>query len=162
MFQEDENTARIKTSRLDIERLNQYFDQLTFCKLPEHSKKTPDQAALTTWRVVLISLNSQNDPLALEIHDDITIGRALGKSAVDLDLTQYHALELGVSREHASLRPTEKALLLFDQNSTNGTFRNFKSANINSSQKIENNDIISFGALNFQVKVVRYPPNAPH
>jgi hypothetical protein len=160
MFQEDENTARIKTTKLDIERLNQYFEQLTFCKLPAHSKKAPDQADLTTWRVVLISLNSQNDPLALEIHDTITIGRSLGKSAVDLDLTQYLALELGVSREHANLHPTEKALLLFDKNSTNGTFCNFKSASETSPQKIENNDIISFGVLNFQVKIIRYPPNA--
>jgi len=154
---EEENTARIKTSRLDIERLNQYFEQLNFCKLPAHSKKSPEEAALTTWRIVLISLNSQKDPLALEIHDTITVGRSIGKITVDLDLTPYLALELGVSREHAVIHPTEQALLLYDRNSTNGTFCNFNSASMNKPLKVENNDIISFGALNFQVKIVRQP-----
>ncbi|HLF88449.1 MAG TPA: FHA domain-containing protein [Anaerolineales bacterium] len=157
MLEEEEKTARIKTSRLDIERLNQFFERLTFCKLPAHSKKSPGEAALTTWRIVLISLNSQNDPLALEIHDNITVGRSLGNITVDLDLTPFLALELGVSREHAAIHPTEQALLIYDRNSTNGTFCNFNSASTNNPLKVENNDIISFGALNFQVKIVRHP-----
>ena len=157
MLQDEEKTAQFKTSRLDIERLNQHFDQLTFCKLPTHSKKSPEEAALTTWRIVLISLNSQNDPLALEIDDNITVGRSLGNITVDLDLTPFLALELGVSREHAAIHPTKEALLIYDRNSTNGTFCNFQSASTNKPLKVENNDIISFGALNFQVKIVRWP-----
>ena len=152
----EEKTARIKTSRLDIEKLNQFFETLTFCRLPARSSKPVDDVT-TTWRVVLISLNSQKDPLALEIYDVITIGRSLGASAVDLDLTPFRALELGVSRVHAAIHPTEESLLLFDRDSTNGTFCNFKSASATEALKIENNDIISFGVLNFQVKMIQYP-----
>jgi hypothetical protein len=160
MTQDDESTARIKTSRLDIERLNQYFDSLEFCRLPQKSKKLPAKEAATSWRIVLISLNSQRDPLAIEVYDKITVGRTIGKQAVDLDLSPFLALELGVSRVHATLEPTDEVLLLHDQDSTNGTFRNFKSIVTGSPQKIENNDILSLGALNFQVKIIRYPEGA--
>jgi hypothetical protein len=157
MSQEEDSTAQIKTSRLDIERLNQFFDNLDFYRLPTHSQKTPEQATATTWRIVLISLNSQKIPLPLEIYDDITIGRSLGDTIVDLDLTAYRALELGVSREHATLRPTEEALLIYDRNSTNGTFCNFKNATRDSPLLVANSDILTFGVLNFQIKIIRHP-----
>ena len=159
MSYKEEKTARIKTSRLDIEKLNQFFESLAFCRLPARSSK-PVEDETTTWRIVLVSLNSQKDPLSLEIYDNITIGRSLGSFKVDLDLTPFQALELGVSREHAALHPMKDRLLLFDRDSTNGTFCNFKSASAAEPLQIENNDIISFGALNFQVKIIRYPEGA--
>ena len=157
MSQDDITTAKFKTSKLDIERLNQYFEKFEFARLPLHSAKDPEQALTTTWRIVLISLNSEKTPLPLEIYDDITIGRALGGVQVDLDLTTFRGLELGVSRLHARLRPTTETLLLFDQNSTNGTFCNFQLATTTDPLPVANNDIITFGILNFQLKIVRYP-----
>ena len=157
MSQDEGSTAKFKTSRLDVEKLNSFFDKLEFYRLPAQSQKSPEQAAATTWRIVLISLTSQKNPLPLEIYDDILIGRALGKTDVDLDLTAFRALELGVSREHATLRPTEETLLLYDRKSTNGTFCNFKNATITDPLPVANNDILSFGVLNFQIKIIRHP-----
>ncbi len=157
MPQDEISTARFKTSRLDIERLNQYFEKFEFARLPSKTTKSPAQIAQTTWRVVLISLNSQKTPLPLEIYDELTIGRTQGDITVDLDLTPYRGQELGVSRLHARLQPTEETLLLFDQKSTNGTFCNFQPATLTEPQTVSNNDIITFGVLNFQLKIVRYP-----
>lgn len=157
MTQDEISTARFKTSRLDIERLNQYFEKFDFLRLPLKTAKRSEQIARTTWRVVLISLNSQKTPLPLEIYDDITIGRTQGDITVDLDLTPYRGQELGVSRLHARLQPTEETLLLFDQKSTNGTFCNFQPATLTEPQTVANNDILTFGVLNFQLKIVRYP-----
>lgn len=158
MPSDKEKTIRIRAKELAFDQLSRYFEASDYLRVPAKSKKTDQEAEGTTWRIVLISLNSQHDPLALEIYDTITIGRSLGNSKVDLDLTHFMALQLGVSREHASLRPTENNLLLYDLNSTNGTFCNFKSASMNSPIKVDNNDILSFGALNFQVKIVSQPP----
>lgn len=151
------NTARFKTSKLDIERLNQYFEKFEFKRLPILSEKDPVEAAATTWRVVLICLNAEKIPIPLEIYDDITIGRTHGDTQVDLDLSLYRGLEMGVSRLHARLRPTKDNLLIFDNQSTNGTFCNFKNATALEPLPVANNDIITLGVLNFQLKIVRHP-----
>jgi hypothetical protein len=157
MNPDDLTTAKFKTSRLDIERLNHYFEKFEFTRLPGLSEKSPEEAAHTTWRIVLICLNAEKIPLPLEIYDDITIGRSHGEIQVDLDLTPFRGLEMGVSRLHARLRPTKDNLLIFDQQSTNGTFCNFKIATATQPLPIANNDIVTFGVLNFQLKIVRHP-----
>lgn len=151
------NTAKFKTSELDIERLNQYFDKFEFKRLPAHATKSVEETASTTWRIVLICLNAEKIPIPLEIYDDLTIGRTHGDIRVDLDLTPYRGIEMGVSRLHARLRPTKDNLLIFDAQSTNGTFCNFKNATATEPLPVANNDIITFGVLNFQLKIVRHP-----
>ncbi len=157
MSTDEFDTARFKTSKLDIERLNQYFEKFEFKRIPLLSEKSPVEIAQATWRIVLICLNAEKIPVPLEIYDDITIGRTHGDVRVDLDLTLYRGLEMGVSRRHARLRPTKETLLIFDEQSTNGTFCNFKNATATNPLPIANNDIITFGVLNFQLKIVRYP-----
>lgn len=157
MSSDEFDTARFKTSKLDIERLNQYFEKFEFKRLPILSEKTPVEVAHATWRIVLICLNAEKIPVPLEIYDDITIGRTHGDVQVDLDLSLYRGLEMGVSRRHARLRPTKDNLLIFDEQSTNGTFCNFKNATAIEPLPVANNDILTFGVLNFQLKIVRHP-----
>lgn len=147
--------ASIDTREIDADRLIQYFDQLEFTKIPvrEESEDVKER----TWRVVLINLVTRQDPLALAIWDEITIGRRLGGPQVDLDLSSHSGLELGVSRVHASLRPTKESLMLHDMGSTNGTFCNATKATADDPVKVKDNDIIAFGALKFLVKVVQHP-----
>ncbi|MCB9134929.1 MAG: FHA domain-containing protein [Anaerolineales bacterium] len=151
------DTAKFKTSKLDIERLNQYFEKFEFTRLPARKDKITSEVAMRTWRIVLICLNAEKIPVPLEIFDDITIGRSHGDIQVDFDLTPYRGLEMGVSRLHARLHPTPDNLLIFDAGSTNGTFCNFKNATIIEPLPIANNDILTFGILNFQLKIVRHP-----
>lgn len=157
MDPEEISTAKFKTSKLDIERLNNYFEKFDFTRLPIESEKTPEQAAITTWRIVLICLNADKVPVPLEVYDEIVIGRSHGENKVDFDLTPYRGIELGVSRAHARLRPTKDNILIFDNYSTNGTFCNFKNATPLEPIRVANNDILTFGVLNFQVKIVRHP-----
>lgn len=157
MTANDIETAKFKTSKLDIERLNQYFEKFEFKRLPPRNDRITSEVAMRTWRVVLICLNAEKIPIPLEIYDDITIGRSHGDFHVDLDLTPYKGLEMGVSRLHARLSPTPDNLFIFDARSTNGTFCNFKNATITNPLPVANNDILTFGILNFQLKIIRYP-----
>jgi hypothetical protein len=146
----------IDTREIDAERLLEYFDQMEFSRIPireaEESTKGKD-----IWRVVLINLVTRQDPLALEIWDEITIGRRLGSPKVDIDLSPHNGLELGVSRVHARIKPTAEALLLYDLESTNGTFANATKATVDQPVKLKDNDILAFGALKFLIKMVKHP-----
>lgn len=148
--------SSLETKEIDAARLIQFFDQLNFIRVPIRKEKA-DVKEEDTWRVVLINLVTRQEPLALEVWDEITIGRRVGAPAVDVDLSQHNGLELGVSRVHASLRPTPEALLLYDMGSTNGTYSNNVKATADSPLKLKDNDIVSFGALKFLVKLVQFP-----
>ncbi len=148
--------ASIDTREIDADRLVEYFDQLTFRRVPIR-KEDGEDLGEKTWRIVLINLVTRQDPLTLEVWEEVTIGRRVGAPQVDVDLSQHNGLELGVSRVHASLRPTKEALLLYDMGSTNGTYSNNVKATTENPLKIKDNDILSFGALKFLVKVVRFP-----
>lgn len=147
--------SSLETREIDAARLLQFFDQLNFARIPAQEKD--GQAEDKVWRIVLVNLVTRQEPVALEIWDEVTIGRRVGAPQVDVDLSTHNGLELGVSRVHASMRPTEEALLLYDMGSTNGTYANNVKATADAPLKLKDNDIISFGALKFLVKVVRYP-----
>ena len=132
-------------------------DVKEFVRLPAVSKKKPDAVAATTWRIVLVSSSPKLKPLALEIYDDVTIGRVADDVTVDLDLNQYSAEDSAVSRRHALLRPTESTLFLIDLHSTNGTFYNSTKLNPSVAQKLKDGDVISFGALYFKIHIVSSP-----
>ena len=154
---DNKHTKKIETTEIPPESVVKYFNTFEFSRLPRKSKKSPAEADAATWRIVLISLITRQDPLALEIFDDVVIGRKMNRQDVDLDLSIYNALELGVSRVHARLHPTAESLLLYDMNSTNGTYCNALKATADEPVKLKDNDIISFGALKFLLKVVRQP-----
>jgi hypothetical protein len=148
--------ASIDTREIDADRLLQFFDQMKFLRVPMR-KEEGEISVEKTWRVVLINLVTRQDPLALEIWEEVSIGRRVGAPQVDVDLSQHNGLELGVSRVHGSLHPTPEALMLYDMGSTNGTYCNNVKATAENPLRVKDNDIISFGALKFLVKVVRFP-----
>lgn len=153
--------ASVETREIDSDKLVQYFDHLKFVTLPPVDESRADQVRENSWRLVMINLVARQEPLALEIWDEVTIGRRVTEPAVDIDLNPHNGLELGVSRMHASLRPTKDALLLFDRGSTNGTYCNAEKASRDTPVQVKDNDIISFAALKFLVKVVRMPGEKP-
>jgi pSer/pThr/pTyr-binding forkhead associated (FHA) protein len=75
----------------------------------------------------------------------------------DIDLTKYDGEELGVSRQHATLRPTKDELVLLDLGSRNGTFCNATQVKLGAPQKVKDGDTISFGGLHFKVQIVSQP-----
>jgi pSer/pThr/pTyr-binding forkhead associated (FHA) protein len=55
------------------------------------------------------------------------------------------------------LRPTKDNLLLADMGSTNGTYCNEERVTLGDPKAVQNDDIISFGALHMRVKIVSRP-----
>ncbi|MBN1122820.1 MAG: FHA domain-containing protein [Anaerolineae bacterium] len=125
-----------------------------FIRKPPGAKKPFGKKA---WQIILVCLDKEHEPLGLEIVDDITIGRLTDETPVDLDLNPYHAEEYGVSREHAMLRPSDESLLISDLGSTNGTYYEGSKVVLGQPKPIKNGSVISFGKLNFWVKVVNSP-----
>ncbi|GAB4482295.1 MAG: hypothetical protein Kow00124_31020 [Anaerolineae bacterium] len=133
-------------------------DAFEFVRLPARSTRSADEARETTWRIVLIGSKPEHRPIAVEIFDDVTIGRKVeGAAAPDIDLTDYDADRLGVSREHALLRPTRDGLLLNDLGSTNGTFCDTERVRLGAPQLVKDHSVISFGGLHFKVRIVSQP-----
>jgi len=129
---------------------------LSYLRLPT-IRKTPLQQATPAWRIVLISLDQTSKPLGLVIDEEITVGRAAGEAAPDLDLTPFGAKNKGISRLHATIRPYMNHLALIDNDSSNGTFWNRLRIPTNTEQPINEGDVIAFGRANFLVRIVKAP-----
>ncbi len=107
------------------------------------------------WRIELLGLGAGVEPLGLDLLGEVMIGR--GQAAdhpVDLDLDPYGALEQGVSRRHALLRPTPDQLVLVDLGSTNGTLHNMESVRPGIACALRQNDLIVLGQLSFRIRII--------
>jgi hypothetical protein len=110
-----------------------------------------------SWRVTLISTDSANAPLNLEINDEILIGCKGAQKFIDLNLTDYGAKEKGVSRIHAAIKPTNGKLYLIDKGSTNGTHVGTKKLVPDMPHPVNDRDVIAFGNLFFMVRIISSP-----
>jgi len=128
-----------------------------FVRLPATTKKTLEEIGKTTWRIVLYSDVRRDKPIGLEIFDNVTIGRVAGDVKVGLDLTEYDAEELGVSRTHAKLHPMRDRLMLSDLGSTNGTYCEGRRVKSYAPVAVKDGNTISFGKLHFKLKIVSQP-----
>jgi hypothetical protein len=106
------------------------------------------------WR---IQLQHKTKTLGLIISDDVFVGRMAGGLIPDVDLTRFAPESLGVSRQHALLRPTETELFLVDLGSTNGTFHNGVRISADTSVKLNDGDTVSFGRVHFKVRFLTQP-----
>jgi hypothetical protein len=129
----------------------------SFVKLPKSASDPRPEAAALAWRIVLHSSHDNHDPLNLEIHEDVIIGRTQDYIVPDLDLTEYDAQELGVSRQHALLHPTADSLELVDLLSANGTSVNQERLKKGEYRALKHDDVLSFGKLHFMLKIVDQP-----
>jgi hypothetical protein len=111
------------------------------------------------WRV---QLQNKKKTLGLVISDDVFVGRMAGGLIPDIDLTRFAPESLGVSRQHALLRPTETDLYLVDLDSTNGTFHNGVRVSADTSVRLSDGDTVSFARVHFKIRFVTQPfsPNA--
>jgi hypothetical protein len=117
-------------------------------------KKIEEEAArnplLTRWRIEIYGLGAETVPLGIDVCGDIVLGRS--QQDADVDLNSYRAIDHGVSRRHAMLRPSNNKLYLIDLGSTNGTRCN--SVLVSGARAIMSQDIVSLGNLTFQIKIV--------
>lgn len=104
------------------------------------------------WRFDLVNSGEGNKSVSIEIHDDIVLGRATPGFEPDVDLDLFNAGNLGVSRRHAMMRPSNTHLLVIDLKSTNGTFINGRRVVPGTARPVVVDDSISFGLLHFVVR----------
>lgn len=86
---------------------------------------------------------------------EFMLGRVGDKQPIlpDIDLTQYEAYANGVSRLHAALRITDRAITLTDLGSANGTRINGKKVLPNVDYPLHHGDVIALGKLKVQILI---------
>jgi hypothetical protein len=125
--------------------------------LPTRMASSAEDPTVLRWRIELHGLPNSG-PAGLDIMGDVVLGRgADGDEAPDFDLDVFHALERGVSRRHALLRPSMTSLYLIDLQSTNGTRCNMAPVGLGRAFAIQNNDTVTLGSLTFQIKIIDAP-----
>jgi signal transduction histidine kinase len=111
---------------------------------------------LPTWRVRLDLIYDLRRRLGLDVNGEVVLGRGEDSpELVSLDL--FEAGDLGVSRHHLMLRPTEAKLYAIDLGSTNGTRINGRSIGVNMPYSLSNGDILALGQLEFVVRIIKQP-----
>lgn len=146
-------TVTVKRMDLGINEINtgQYlmaqspYD--TFQRLPVSSLGT---AAAAVWQVELGLDGLSVPPLRLEVAGPVVIGRG---QDVDVSLSDYNAIHYGISRRHAMLRPSVKALYFIELGSRNGSRINGIDVGPEKVHVIALGDVIRVGTLTL---VVRY------
>ncbi len=108
------------------------------------------------WRVRFDLISQPGVAFGLDINGEIIFGRN-GSEPNLIDLSQYDAAQMGVSRQHLMLRPTPSHLFAIDMGSTNGTLRNDRSIGFNSPSRLVNGDTLSLGKLLLEVHVLERP-----
>jgi signal transduction histidine kinase len=116
----------------------------------------PSELDRSAWRVRFDPVSDPGESFGLDINGDILFGRG-SKPDNLIDLTPYNATEMGVSRLHAKMHPTATALYVADVGSTNGTYRNGQPIGVNTPYSISNGDTLTFGRLQFVVRIIKRP-----
>ncbi|HOA22789.1 MAG: FHA domain-containing protein [Aggregatilineales bacterium] len=134
-------------------------DDVVYHALPY--KPGPDDNLLLRepWRVRL-ELYVQQKPmhLGLDLYGDVVLGRGKSKPGlIVVDLDEYNALELGVSRQHLLLRPTARHLFAIDQGSTNGTTINSMPLGRGMARALADEDLINLGNMVLMIHIVKRP-----
>ena len=150
---------RVTTKISDLPQLVQNLDfkpvsidQIEeFIPLP---KSASEQVAAEYCRMMLSVPGTMNEPVGIEVRGQVVFGRGFEEQDVDFDLTEFGGEYKGVSRRHAILQTINGQPYISDTASTNGTHVNGSRLIFGVVHPVEDNDVISFGALHFKVRVI--------
>lgn len=109
------------------------------------------------WRVRLDLVFDSHVHIGLDLYGEIFLGRGKHEADFVALLSEDEAAQMGVSRRHAILRPTPTSLYLIDLGSTNGTKLNGHPTGLNIPYRLHDGDAISFGQLEFVVRIIKTP-----
>lgn len=113
------------------------------------------ETPLQLWIMELERKDKSRQILRINILGHFTIGRKRSGSSVDLDLSAYDASKSGVSGRHAGIRVSPDELLLYDLESLNGTYYDWKRVEPTIPVKLNEGEDISFGKLVFVIRKIR-------
>lgn len=109
------------------------------------------------WKVRFDLVDDPTQAFGLDLNGEVILGREPKPDPAYVDLSRFHADEMGVSRQHAMLRPTGTKLYLIDLGSTNGSYRNGYSIGVKTPYGISNGDVIALGRLQLVVRIIERP-----
>ncbi|MBN1429632.1 MAG: FHA domain-containing protein [Anaerolineae bacterium] len=114
---------------------------------------------IVPWRILVkFGEPSPRLTVGLDIYADVILGRGVGgPGSPDIDLTNLDALDLGVSRRHAMIRPTPKRLYLIDLSSTNGSYVNAVPVGRGMAQVLRHGDSVALSRLSFIIEIISSP-----
>ncbi len=135
--------------------------------LPEYSDEIPSAPVFNVERfmdfeipskgIALIDLESSKLIVTRE-DPEFILGRASSEIKMSkplVDLTDFGAIDYGISRVHAMIRKTRKGYQIADLKSTNGTWHENKRLVPKMSHPLESGDRIRLGRLNILVFYLR-------
>ena len=108
------------------------------------------------WRIHLELGQTPENRLGLDVNGEIVLGRDSDEDNA-VDLKQFDASLLGVSRRHLMLRPTASHLYATDLGSTNGTQRNGRSIGVRTPYPLVDGDTLTLGKLRLILRIVERP-----
>jgi hypothetical protein len=109
---------------------------------------TTDGGAAPSSNPIVMHVDGFEEPMAVERKNNLVVGRGGQETdGVDLDLTDYGAQDLGVSRRHAKFDALGPTPTLTDLNSTNGVFVNGQRITPNQAHVLRSGDEVRFGRL---------------
>lgn len=117
-----------------------------------------DSARFSAQLNLIISENGEDQVLEFDTRtlSELVIGRIdpETKEVPEVDLTEYGALDKGVSRRHASIVLKDGTLNIIDKDSGNGTFLNGQKLIPEQPRVLRNGDDIRLGRLSMRVEFV--------
>ncbi len=136
--------------------------ELAFHPMPYRPDPDDELLLAEPWRVMLeLYEDDQRRVLGLELYGDVMLGRGQSRpGSILLNLEPYNAQELGVSREHALLRPSRVNLFVIDQGSTNGTTVNGTPVGRGVATPLRHEDLLRLGNLVLMVHILARPSRA--
>jgi signal transduction histidine kinase len=159
VMQQDEAIRKV-TKSLGDELLREALSaksDITYHPVPF---KDAEAATSPTWRIRLDLTFDSSARVGLDLNGELILGRQ-PEVAEFLELFgAYDGEQLGMSRQHALLGPTENKLYILDLGSTNGTWLNGHSIGVNMPYSLSNGDMIRLGRLEFSIQIVRRPEGA--
>lgn len=133
---------------------------LVFHPLPFMPEEDDTFLLKQPWRLMLELYTNEDERmiLGIDLYGDIVLGRGESRPGrIILDLDPYGAQHMGVSREHAMLRPTATKLYVIDQGSTNGTTINGSISGRGVASSVKDDDIVNLAKMMVMIKVVKEP-----
>ena len=137
-------------------------------KLNKHETDTLASQEITSldigmprpWRIALRILQKENR-LIFDMSNQMVIGRMVPEMGFypDIDLGPYNAEELGVSRQHLTLKLEGERILAMDNGSANGTLLNNERMKPREDYPIRDGDEISLGLMKVKVELLMNPFN---
>ena len=107
--------------------------------------------------ILRIRVRDSGQVVETQFQHACVLGRAAGDVAVDVDLTPYGAVEMGVSRQHAKLTHQSATVMVQDLGSVNGTYLNGVRLVPHQPRVLRDEDELCLGRLTLRVSFLTRP-----